>query len=207
MKKKFTDEQFDIADKLIKSAYIKETAEDSMMRGIFRRRKVSDPKAEKEIEDEVKFISSTLANMPCEEKFDILDCVSKLGQYYSRLGMLESFEKGPLNHYTYLSRCSIAVYEIYYDKMLDGLLEKLKGKYEYSERQAELSDIKAIFSKMDKRDKSCVIGRLRCRIEKSNKITKKPETFEQFQQANENLAICRTLKSITSKEQESSLEM
>lgn len=207
MKKKFTDEQFDIADKLIKSAYIKETAEDSMMRGIFRRRKVSDPKAEKEIEKEVEFISSTLRNLSCEEKFDILDCVSRLGQYYSRLGAFDTFEKGPFNHNTYLSRCSVAVYEIYYDNILDSLLERLKGKYEYSERQAELSDIKAIFSKMDKRDKEHVLGRLRCRIEKSNKITKNPETFEQFQQANENLAICRTLKNITSKEQESSLEM
>lgn len=201
MKKDFTDEQFDLANKLILSAMRKENAENSMIKGIFKPRKVSNPEAEREIVEESKYIYSTLDTLPNDEKFDMLDCVSKLGHYYSRMSALESFEKGPLNHYSYFVRGCIVVHETYYDSKLDILLEKLKSSKEYGARHSAICHIRDTYHNMDKRDQKYLMGRLSHRKDKSNRELAKPMSYEQLKNANDDLSTYQTFESIANKEQ------
>ena len=203
MKKQFTDEQYDVADKLVKSANNKEYATSSMMKGFFKVRKVSNPEAEKVVEDETNYIVSTLENLDNKEKFEVLDCVAQLGRYYSKLGVLENFDnKKPLNAFTFLSRASVAVYETYYNYKLDTLLNELKGVENYYLATEQLSSINKKFNDLDERDQKYIMGRLSSHISKADESLKNPKDYDEFKQASQNLRLFDAFKYATKPKQE-----
>ncbi len=206
MKKEFTEKQFDFAKQLVISASRVETARHSMTRGLFKLRKVSNPEAEKEIEEQSSYIVDALDNLKGEERFDMLDCVMELGKYYNRMGLLDGFERGPLNHNMHMARCSVAVYEIYYDHKLNSLFEELKDKNEFDEAHEELANIKVNFDNLDERDRRFIMGRMRNCVEKATEVRKDPKSFEQYKEAGRKIRMYSAFENLTTS-QEKEMEM
>lgn len=208
MKKDYTDEQYKIADNLMHSALRRDYAVDSMIKGFFRPRKVSNPQAEKTIKQESEEIVSKLDGMTTEERFEIFDCINKLGHYHSTMSMLDNLEKGTiLNHHTFMLRSAYSVYEIYYDSKVNGYLDTLEIVQNNSEdlKKGKL-DIKSSFNNLDERDKNAIVNRLKARMTEAQATVEKPNNFEEFKKANNDIKLFSILENIIKREKEEEQE-
>lgn len=208
MKKDYTDEQYKIADDLMHSALRRDYAVESMIKGFFRPRKVSNPQAEKTIKNESEEIVSKLDGMTTEERFEIFDCIYKLGHYHSTMSMLDNLEKGiVLNHHTFMLRSAFSVYEIYYDARVNNYLDFLENLQKKSEelKKGKL-DIKKSFDSLDARDKKAIVNRLNTRKKEAQAIIEKPNCFEDFKKANNDIRLFSVLENTIAKEKEEEQE-
>lgn len=208
MKKDYTDEQYNIADDLMHSALKRDYAVDSMIKGIFRPRKVSHPQAEETIKQESEKIISKLDSMTTEERFEIFDCIGKLAHYHSAMSTLDKLENGnDLNHHTFMLRSAFSVYEIYYDGKVNNYLGALENLQSSKDNMGKgILDIKSAFEKMDERDRNAIANRLNTRKVEAEAVLKKPNNFKEFKKADDDVKLFNTLENIIGKEKEEEQE-